>query len=69
MWQRLPVVAGRDNSWLPGKSTLCNYTHHEPVQRVCWTKDPLHRGHRGYLLCSIAADGKVRTCSLLTPNP
>ena len=54
---------------LVGKSTLCNYTHHEPVQRVCWTKDPLHRGHRGYLLCSIAADGKVRTCSLLTPNP
>ena len=24
---------------LVGKSSLCNYTHHEPVQRVCWTRD------------------------------
>ena len=47
-----------------GKSSLCNYTHHEPVQRVCWTRDPLGRGHRGYLLCSIAADGKVLMWSL-----
>ena len=54
---------------LVGKSTLCNYTHHEPVQRVCWTKDPLHRGHRGYLLCSIAADGKVCMGRLLAPTP
>ena len=54
MWN---LAAAEDK--LVGKSTLCNYTHHEPVQRVCWTKDPLRRGHRGYLLCSIAADGKV----------
>ena len=44
---------------LVGKSSLCNYTHHEPVQRVCWTRDTQGGGHRGYLLCSIAADGKV----------
>ena len=53
---------------LVGKSTLCNYTHHEPVQRVCWTKDPLRRGHRGYLLCSIAADGKVFHAPPLPPD-
>ena len=54
---------------LVGKSTLCNYTHHEPVQRVCWTKDPLRRGHRGYLLCSIAADGKVFHAPPHSPAP
>lgn len=51
-------LAATDDKLL-GKSTLSTYTHHEPVQRVCWTRDPQQRGHRGYLLCSIAADGKV----------
>ncbi len=45
---------------LVGKSTLTNYTHHEPVQRLSWTRDPsLRGGQQGFVLASVCADGKM----------
>ena len=45
---------------LSGKSVLTNYTHHEPVQQLAWTRDPQRSGqHGGYVLSSVSADGKM----------
>jgi len=44
---------------LIGKSVLTNYTHHEPVQKLAWTREPGH----GYVLASVSADGKMLTWS------
>jgi len=45
---------------LVGKSVLTNFTHHEPVQSLKWTRDP-HGGARAasYVLASVSADGKM----------
>jgi len=44
---------------LVGKSVLTNYTHHEPVQQLAWTRDPQRGGQHGYVLASVSADGKM----------
>ena len=47
---------------LVGKSVLTNYTHHEPVLQLCWTRDPsraLSAPDGGYVLASVGADGKL----------
>ena len=50
---------------LVGKSVLTNYTHHEPVLQLAWTREPT-RGlggggiDGGYVLASVGADGKLR---------
>ena len=41
---------------LIGKSVLTNYTHHEPIQKLQWTRDP---SAPGYVLASVSADGKM----------
>ena len=49
---------------LVGKSVLTNYTHHEPVLQLAWTREPT-RGlggggiDGGYVLASVGADGKL----------
>ena len=40
---------------LVGKSVLTNYTHHEPVQQLAWTRDP----HRALAVGGANADGYV----------
>ena len=52
---------GEKGDPLIGKSVLNNYTHHEPVQQLQWTKDPTRggAGGRGYVLASVASDGKL----------
>merc|ERR1719446_56625 len=47
-----------DSDPLVGKSVLTNYTHHEPVQKLAWTRDP-HAAGLGYVLVSVSADGKM----------
>ena len=49
---------GMQGDPLVGKSVLTNYTHHEPVQQLAWTRDP-HRAGAGYVLASVSADGKL----------
>lgn len=39
---------------LVGKSVLTNYTHHQPLQKVCWV-----RVADDYLIASVATDGKM----------
>lgn len=38
------------------KTLMSEYSHHEPVQQLAWTRSHVHGG---YLLCSVSADGKV----------
>lgn len=45
---------------LVGKSTLTNYTHHEPVQQLQWTRDPQRSPvDGGFVLASVGSDGKL----------
>ena len=52
---------GEKGDPLIGKSVLTNYTHHEPVQQLQWTRDPTRSGGTGsgYVLASVSADGKM----------
>ena len=51
---------GTSGDPLLGKSVLNTYTHHEPVQKVVWTADPL-RGQalQSHALASVSADGRL----------
>ena len=57
---------GEKGDPLLGKSVLTNYTHHEPVQHLQWTRDPRQSAGAkasgvggGYVLASVSADGKM----------
>ena len=52
---------GEKGDPLIGKSVLTNYTHHEPVQQLQWTRDPTRScgAGSGYILASVSADGKM----------
>ena len=56
---------GEKGDPLIGKSVLTNYTHHEPVLQLQWTKAPGGMGGvgkgvgGGYVLASVSADGKM----------
>ena len=48
---------------LVGKSVLTNYTHHEPVLALAWTRDPRRSlsaaADAAFVLASVGADGKL----------
>jgi hypothetical protein len=51
---------GEKGDPLVGRSMLTNFTHHEPVQQLQWTRDPQRgKASGGYVLVSVAADGKM----------